>query len=136
MPLVFFDTNIFIYSDDAASPAKRRVAVELFSRHLRLDEAVISLQVLQEYYSAATRKLGIPPERAQQKVELMMSARVVGLEPTDVISAIELHRLRQISFWDALILQAARLAGAKVLYTEDMKHGTTIAGLRLVDPFQ
>ncbi|HUK19222.1 MAG TPA: PIN domain-containing protein [Bryobacteraceae bacterium] len=133
--LAFFDTNVVVYADDAASPAKREKAIALFSEHLRQGTAVVSLQVLQEYFAAATRKLGLPADRAQRKVEIMARARVVRFDAGDMIAAIELHRLTQISFWDALIVQAARCVGATVLYSEDLGAGTVLGGVRVVNPF-
>jgi predicted nucleic acid-binding protein len=133
--LTFFDTNIFIYTDDRSSPEKQDVAITLFAAHLRNGTAVVSLQVLQEYFAAATRKLRLPAETAQRKVEIMARCRVVRLETSDVIKAIELHRLSQISFWDALIVHAARSAGATVLYSEDLQSDSIIGGVRIVNPF-
>jgi len=133
--LAFFDTNVLAYADDASAPKKREVAIELFAGRLRDGTAVISLQVLQEYFVTATRKLGLTAELAQRKVEVMARARVVRVDASDVIAAIELHRLTQISFWDALIVQAARLAGAALLYSEDMAGGEVIGGVRVVNPF-
>jgi len=53
----FVDTNVLIYAFDATAGEKRRVAVELITR-LWLDRrGCISLQVLQEFYVAVTRKL-------------------------------------------------------------------------------
>ena len=60
---------------------------------------------------------------------------MVCFEARDVIAAIELHRLTRISFWDALIVHAARAAGAAVLYTEDLQHGGLVAGVHIVNPF-
>src|SRR4051812_35700229 len=103
----FFDTNVLVYADDSSSPEKQRRAVGLFSQHRRGGTAILSLQVLQEYFSAVTRKLALTPEFAQQKVELFTHARIVRFEASDVVAAIELHRLVHISFWDALIVHAA-----------------------------
>lgn len=64
---------------------------------------MISLQVIQEYFAAATRKLRVDPEIAQRKVEIFARGNVVRFEPDDVVRSIELHRLLRISFWDALI---------------------------------
>jgi predicted nucleic acid-binding protein len=133
--LAFFDTNILIYADDALSPEKHALAIELFAHHRERDTAVISLQVLQEYYATVTRKLGFDPELAQRKVEMLAQGNVVRFEARDVIAAIELHRLTRISFWDAMIVHAARLAGASVLYTEDLQHGTVLGGVPVVNPF-
>src|SRR6266498_1613187 len=98
--LAFFDTNILVYADDASSPEKQDRAIALFADHLRRGAAVVSLQVLQEYFAAATRKLRLAPEIAQRKVEILARCRVVRFEASDVVAAIELHRLTQVSFWD------------------------------------
>jgi predicted nucleic acid-binding protein len=133
--LAFFDTNVLVYADDTSAPEKRARAIALFAEHLRSGTAVVSLQVLQEYFAAATRKLRVAPEIAQRKVEILARGRVVRFETADVIAAIELHRLTQISFWDALIVHAARSAGAAVLYTEDLQAGVVLGGVRVVNPF-
>jgi predicted nucleic acid-binding protein len=114
---------------------QREKAITLFRDHLRRGTAVLSLQVLQEYFAAATRKLRLAPETAQRKVEILGRARVVRFDVTDIIAAIELHRLTQVSFWDAMILHAARVAGVAVLYSEDLQHGSAPAGVRVVNPF-
>ena len=133
--LAFFDTNVLVYADDASSPEKQNRAIALLAEHLRRGTAVVSLQVLQEYFVAATRKLGVAPEMAQRKVEILARARVVRFEPGDVIAAIELHRLTRISFWDALIVHAARSAGVAALYSEDLQPGAVLGGVRVVNPF-
>jgi predicted nucleic acid-binding protein len=133
--LVFFDTNVLVYADDTSSPAKQQKAIELFSTHRRRGTAVLSLQVLQEYFSAVTSKLAIPAEIAQKKVEIFTRARIVRFEAADVVAAIELHRLVHISFWDALIVHAARISGAAVLYSDDFQHGAVLGGVRIANPF-
>lgn len=135
MSLVFFDTNILVYSDDASAPEKQRRASVLLDEHLTEDTAVLSLQVLQEYFATMTRKLRASPERAQRRVEVFSCAKVVRFEIADLIAAIELHRLTQISFWDAMIVHAARIGGASVLYSEDFQHGKTLGGVRIINPF-
>ena len=135
MGLAFFDTNILVYADDAANRAKRARAISLIAEHQREGALVVSLQVLQEYFVAATRKLGVDAAVAQSKVELLARGRVVRFTERDVIASIELHRLRQISFWDAMIVQAARVANATVLYSEHMADGSAIAGITIRNPF-
>ncbi|SPE42294.1 PilT-like protein [Candidatus Sulfopaludibacter sp. SbA3] len=124
-----------VYADDASSPKKQARATALFAEHLRSGTAVLSLQVLQEYFAAATRKLRLPPELAQRRVELFARAKVVRFEASDIIAAIELHRLAHLSFWDALIVHAARTAKAVVLYTEDLQPESVMGGARVVNPF-
>ena len=72
---------------------------------------------------------------AQRKVAILARSRVVRFDPGDVVAAIELHRLTQISFWDALIVHTARSAGEVVLYTEDLQPGAVLGGVRVVNPF-
>jgi hypothetical protein len=133
--LSFFDTNILVCADDAASPEKRERAIALISEHQRADSFVVSLQVIQEYYAAATKKLKVDPAFAQSKVEILARGRVVRFTERDVIAAIELHRLRQISFWDAMIVHAARACNATVLFSEDLADGSAIAGVAIRNPF-
>jgi predicted nucleic acid-binding protein len=133
--LAFFDTNILVYTDDGSAPQKQAEALRLFTDYQRSGLAVISLQVLQEYFVTITRKLGVDPELAQKKVELLARGRVVRFELGDVVAAIELHRLTRISFWDATIVHAARLAGAAVLYSEDLQHGSSLGGISVINPF-
>jgi predicted nucleic acid-binding protein len=133
--LAFFDTNVLIYADDKRWPEKQRRAIALFTQHVRDGTAVLSPQVLQEYFVAVTSKLGVPAETAQRKIEILASCRLVRLEATDIVAAIELHRLVRISFWDALIVHAARSAGASVLFSEDLQHGAVLSGVRVVNPF-
>jgi predicted nucleic acid-binding protein len=135
MTLAFFDTNILVYTDDASAPVKQKRATHLFKDHLLRGAAVLSLQVLQEYFWTATRKLSLPSQVAQRRVEIFASAKVVRFEVTDVVAAIEFHRLSHIAFWDALIIHAARMAGASVLYGEDFQSGSVLGGVRVINPF-
>jgi predicted nucleic acid-binding protein len=135
MSLAFFDTNVLVYSDDVAAPIKQKRASSLLDDHLSRDTAVLSLQVLQEYFATVTRKLHVPSERAQRRVEIFSCAKIVRFEIADLVAAIELHRLTQISFWDAMIGHAARIGGATVLYSEDFQHGKILGGVRIINPF-
>jgi predicted nucleic acid-binding protein len=133
--VAFFETNVLVYADDAGSPARQQLAAALFVEHRSNHAAVVSLQVLQEYFAVATRKLRLPTDVVQRKVEIFSRARVVCFQASDIVAAIELHRLRHISFWDALIIHAARVAGCGVLYSEDLPAGASIGGVRIVNPF-
>ncbi len=65
----FFDTNILIYTDDNAFPAKQAIATKLLESGWNSGNIVLSTQVLQEYFAASTRKLGVSPKTAQRKIE-------------------------------------------------------------------
>jgi predicted nucleic acid-binding protein len=132
----FFDTNVLVYSDDKAIPAKRRRALELIAEHRRGGTGVVSLQVLQEYFVTVTRKLHVDAPIARRKVELLAEFDVAAPGVPDILAAIDIHRLHGMSFWDALIVQAAKQAGCSVLLSEDMQDSRAIDGLRIVNPFQ
>jgi predicted nucleic acid-binding protein len=132
----FFDTNILLYADDKATPAKQRRALELVAEHRRARTGVVSLQVLQEYFVTVTRKLHVDPRIARRKVELLAEFDVATPELADILAAIDLHRLHRFSFWDALILRAAKEAGCSVLFSEDMPDTREIDGLQIVNPFR
>ena len=131
----FFDTNILVYSDDKDSPSKQRRAVELIAQHLERGTGAVSLQVLQEYFVTVTRKLRLEAAIARRKVELLAEFHVIVPNLTDVLAAIDLHRLHQLSFWDAMVLRTAKQAGCLALLTEDFQPGKTIDGVRIVNPF-
>jgi predicted nucleic acid-binding protein len=131
----FFDTNILVYADDKATPAKQRRAIELVAEHRFAATGVVSLQVLQEYFVTVTRKLQLDAKIARRKVELLAEFDVVVPEVSDVLAAIDLHRLYTVSFWDALILRSAKQAGCKVLFSEDMQSAREIDGIRIENPF-
>lgn len=132
----FFDTNVLVYTDDRSAPAKQRTALDLLAEHRRASTGVVSLQVLQEYFVTVTRKLGVDAETARRKVEIFSEFDVARPEVSDVLAAIDLHRLHRLSFWDSLVLRAAKQAGCKVLYSEDLQHQRAVEGIRVVNPFR
>jgi predicted nucleic acid-binding protein len=131
----FFDSNVLIYGDDDAYRTKQGRAIDLIEAHHRSRTGVVSIQVLQEYFVNATRKLGLDPSLAKSKIEVFAKFQVVVPDVTDVLAAIDLHRLSGVSYWDALILRCAKQAGCSVLLTEDMQHGQVVDGVRIVNPF-
>src|SRR5271157_452957 len=132
----FFDTNVLVYADDKAAPAKQRRALDLLAEHRRAGSGVVSLQVLQEYFVNLTRKLHVDPRIARRKVEMLAEFDVAAPEVADILAAIDLHRLHGFSFWDALILRSAQQSGCRVLLSEDFQEGREIDGIQIVNPFR
>jgi predicted nucleic acid-binding protein len=135
LPRAFFDTNVLVYADDLDSPAKQVTARKLWAEYRLAGSGVVSLQVLQEYFVNVTRKLGVAPQIARQKIELITELNLIVLSAADVLAAVDLHLLDRISFWDALIVRAASKSGCNILLTEDMQHGRVIDGVKIVNPF-
>jgi predicted nucleic acid-binding protein len=117
-------------------PKKQAVALALVEAGQADRNTFVSTQVLEEYFSAATKKLGVPAEIARGKVELFGQLNVVVLVVlADMLSAIDLHRLHRISFWDALLVQSARRAGCAQLMSEDLPDGRRFDGVVVRNPF-
>lgn len=132
---VFFDTNILIYAVDGRDPGKQAMARERIRAAGDAGVGVVSTQVLQEFYVAATRKLGIEPLRAKRLVEMLTRFEVVSIQPDQVRSAIDLSILNQFSLWDSLVLVAASSANCAALVSEDLSQGQLVNGVRIVNPF-
>ena len=131
---VFVDTNIFLYAEDDDAPVKRDRAREVLAPLISSGRAVVSTQVLQEYFVVATRKLGLPADRVRQRVAALAQLDVVVVRPDLVLGAIDLHRLHSISFWDALVVRSASAAGCGRLLSEDLNAGQVMDGVVIVNP--
>jgi predicted nucleic acid-binding protein len=134
--VVFVDTNILVYAHDADAGTKRERAAQKLSQLWDADCGRLSVQVLQEFYVSVTRKLTTPLARSTAR-EVISSYSAWVREPTTpetALRATDIVELAQISFWDALIVAAAEQAGAAELLSEDLSHGQTIAGIRVINP--
>jgi predicted nucleic acid-binding protein len=129
------DTNVLIYADAADEPAKQRQAVSLISELRRTGDAVLSTQVLQEYVNVALRKLRLPPALIRERLAFYRRFDLVVTSPDLIAAALDLHVLRSISFYDALVVQAAAAGGCQRVLSEDLQHGATLGGVRIVNPF-
>lgn len=134
----FVDTNVLVYLFDRSEPAKQAVASRVWAEEAPGRNLVLSTQVLQEFYSVVTREgeSTLSSEAAERVVLRLSEGPVVVLEPAMVLSAIRRARRARISFWDALIVEAALAGGCARLLTEDMQHGRDFDGLRVENPFR
>lgn len=135
--LRFVDTNVLIYAHDAQAGARHDQAARLMADLWQTRQGILSTQVLQEFYVNVTRKIARPIERsaARMLLDLYATWPVVAAGPPEIKVASELEERYQLSFWDALIIAAARKGGAAILLTEDLTHGQEIAGVKVVNPF-
>lgn len=131
----FVDSNVLVYADDRRAGPKRERARELIREVVGTKTGVLSLQVLQEYFAVATRKLGISAASARRRVDLYSRLDVVILGVNDLLGAIDLHRLHGFSIWDSLVIRAALNGGCRILYSEDLQEGRRVDGLQVVNPF-
>ena len=132
---VFLDTNILICADDADSPGKRERAQQLVEAALTNGNGVLSTQILQEYFVVATKKLGLPADAVQKKIEILSTLAVIVVDVEHIVEAIKLHRLYGFNFWDCLVLRCAKAAGCQRLLSEDFQHGRSVEGVMIENPF-
>jgi len=134
---VFLDTNVLVYLFDEDSPAKQARAREVFAAHARSGGIVTSPQVMQELYVTVTRKLARPlaPEAALAAATHLTAFPLVPVDGATVLRAIHLHQSASLSFWDALIVQAALEGNCKRVLSEDLQHGRRFGDLVVENPF-
>ena len=134
----FVDTNVLAYAHDASEQRRQPIAATLLDDLWRSREGVLSTQVLTEFYVVATRKFQppLPRREARGLVDAYGAWPAVHVDTALIISASALEEQHSLSFWDALIIEAARRAGAACLISEDLQHGRRIAGLVIENPFR
>jgi predicted nucleic acid-binding protein len=134
----FVDTNILVYAHDLKQGDKHRRARELVEQLWESGEGVVSTQVLQELAVNLRRKVARPlsPEGTRKIIEDYATWEVVVNTAESVVAALEIEARYAISFWDALILQAAASSGAELLYSEDLAAGQKYADVRVVNPLR
>ena len=133
----FVDTNILVYAEDRDSGGKHAVARDLVAGLWRSEQGVLSVQVLQELFVTVTRKVPRPlsPDKALAIVEQYLTWTVVENTGDLLLAAIRRASLLKVSFWDALILEAALAERCDRLWTEDLNHGQRVGDLVIVNPF-
>ncbi len=131
---VFLDTNILVYAHDAGAPEKRRASREAIATLAESGDGVISTQVMQEFFVAATRKLGVAPLAAKGVLKTLSMFEIVQVTPSLIHDAIDCSILNELSFRDSLILAAAASAGCSTIYSEDLNPGQAILGVMVQNP--
>jgi predicted nucleic acid-binding protein len=135
--MTFVDTNILVYAYDRSETRKQPVAKAQLEALWRGRSGALSTQVLQEFYVVTTRKLPTPMPRTRARRLVMLYAEwpVVQVDVALLLAATDLEEQHSLSLWDALVVEAARRAGATRLLTEDLQAGRRIGGVTIDNPF-
>jgi len=132
----FLDSNVLVYAvvSDPSEADKRAAALKL----IESEDFAISAQVLQEFYVMVTRKLEVPlsSERAMEWIEQWEAFPCMAIDAALVRIAAEISERYRISYWDAAVIAAAELAGADVVYTEDLNDGQRYGNVTVTNPFR
>ena len=135
--LRFVDANVLIYRHDRDSPAKQARAAIVLDALWRGRSGRLSVQVLHEFYVVATRKLAVPISQniARREIRQLEAWAPQALDARVREAAWEVEDRFGISWWDALIVAAAKVAGCRQLLTEDLQDGLYVDRLIVMSPF-
>ena len=135
MTVEFVDTNILVYAHDVSAGVKHTAAVDLLARLFKQNLGAVSVQVLIEFYSAATKKLPMPSREAEAVISDLVDWTIHRPGHADVLRACELCRRHGFAWWDALIVNSAMELGCETLWTEDLNDGQQFGAVTVRNPF-
>jgi predicted nucleic acid-binding protein len=129
----FLDTNILLY---AASSAKSEQHKRIKARELlAMEGGGLSVQVQAEFYVNATTKFKLPHDKTILILESLDSFPVLAVNEAEFWAALQIKDRYKLSYWDSAIIAAAVELGCHTVYSEDLNHGQTYAGLLVINPF-
>lgn len=135
---VLVDTNVLVYAYDRAEPQKQQQAIALLDQLVQHDVGALTTQILAEFFVTVTRKLAAPlsPADAYTRIEhFLLAWTVYETSGLIVLEAARGVRDHQLSYWDAQIWATARLYQLPVVLSEDFSSGSSLEGVRFVNPF-
>jgi predicted nucleic acid-binding protein len=132
----FVDTNVLIYAHDIDARTKHETAKGILRDLWSRRAGALSTQVLQEFYVNVTRKIASPLSKPSARAVVdSYVVWCVDTTPAEISAAFRIEDESRIGFWDALIIAAARKAGADRILSEDLNAGQIISGVRIENPF-
>jgi len=132
----FVDTNVLLYAYEGGAVRKQRISIELIDRLWEEREGILSIQVLSEFYSNATRKLRMPAASAEEVVRDFSAWRLHRPDHDSILSAIRLEQRYKLAWYDAMILNSAMESGCSILWTEDFQDGQQFGDLVIRNPYK
>ncbi|HTW56721.1 MAG TPA: PIN domain-containing protein [Terriglobales bacterium] len=132
---VFVDSNVLLYAIDAADPRKQRVAQDWRAELWKSRLGRVSFQVLNEFYVNAVRVKPAASNEARAEVRDLLAWNPVVVDAAVIERGWKLQDRYQLSFWDSLIVAAAKTASCGFLLSEDLQDGQKLDGVEIVNPF-
>jgi predicted nucleic acid-binding protein len=132
---VFVDSNVFLYALDAADPKKQQAARIWRAELWKSRRGRVSFQVLGEFYVNAVRKQPAARDEVRAEVRDLLAWNPVIANAVLLEQGWKIQDRFQFSYWDALIVAAAKVSGCHYLLTEDMQSGQKLDGIEVVNPF-
>jgi predicted nucleic acid-binding protein len=136
MSVEFIDTNVLVYAHDGGAGARHVRAVDLLARVFDDSNGALSIQVLSEFYAAATKKLAMKSQEAEDVINDLAGWTIHRPGHANLLRAARLQRRYKIAWWDALIVNSAIELGCSVLWTEDLSDGQRYGAVTVRNPFR
>lgn len=133
----FVDSNILAYARDPRYPSRQQVAQEWMRKLWDEKTGVLSTQVIKEFYSVVTRKFqpAVPRQLAQAEIRELMTWRLIETDQTIFETAWSIEARGHCSWWDALIIAAAKHGGCGTILSEDLASHLMPVGITYINPF-
>ncbi|NQZ76905.1 MAG: PIN domain-containing protein [Ekhidna sp.] len=130
----FVDTNVLVYLFDNNESQKQSKCTQLLADGKKT--FVWSTQVIQEFYQTMTKKMGQDPLIVKETLAIFNHFELVVNNYEIIKEAIDVQVLNKLSFWDSLIVSAAKSAKCTKLISEDLHHQQQIGNLMILSPFE
>jgi predicted nucleic acid-binding protein len=131
----FFDANVLLYMY-GGDQGKQSRAKELFRQFALAGRMLLSTQVVQEFYAAGSRKLGIPRGTLRDAIAALLDCPLVIVGASEITSAIQNEERYKISFWTGLVVAAAESGGCEILFTERLNDSQQYGRVLVQNPFR
>ena len=132
----FLDTNFLIYCFSNSEPEKRAKCLKILQKGKEKAYFVISTQVIKEFSAVMIRKFKVSPLEVKSIIDNLAQFEVVTVDINIIKDGIDLFILHQLSFWDSIIIAAAKHAKCHILISEDLHHKQNITGVTIQNPFK
>lgn len=132
---IFIDTNILVYTLDTNDQTKQNWSRNMLHKLVNEHQAVLSTQVLSEFFVVATKKLEADPIIIKNIIHNFHNMEIVNTDSGLVDEAIDISVIYKLSYWDSLIIAAAERAQCQFIISEDLNPGQNYRGIRLINPF-
>ncbi|MEZ4773271.1 MAG: PIN domain-containing protein [Bacteroidia bacterium] len=132
---VFLDTNFLIYCFSSDEPDKQKKCLDILIKEKAKKSFVLSTQVLNEFAAVMIKKYQVSALAVKEIIQDFSEFETVKIDIPQISDAIDIHILNQLSFWDSLIISAAKSANCTTIYTEDLQHNQKIGNVRISNPF-
>ncbi len=133
----FIDTNILVYAHDKSDRKKRETSQQIIFDGMKKENVIVSTQVFSEFFVTVTQKIREPlsVDLAKKELLLLSHFQMVEIDLSMILEAIDLKTEHRISYWDGLIICAAKYGECSHILSEDMQHGQSFGNLTVINPY-